>query len=991
MKIIGATVGTSLPKPNFDQTDPKKGDYIKGDRSFLRVDDSLTEHGISADAKAVGDAINEVQSNIDAMGESKADKQHTHTSIIETNKNSEQKFWRGTKSEYDAIDTKDPATMYIVTDSDVPDEAPIIGLPNVGSYDDGRVLQVVNGAWVASDVIADIESEMSGKADVVHTHAISDVSGLNDILDTMATEAYVDEQIAAIPTPDVSGQIGTHNVSADAHIDIRDSISDINTSLSTKSDVGHGHSYNDLSDKPSIPSIDGLATETYVDNKIATIPTPDVSGQIDEHNTSLEAHVDIRESIDEINSILTDGGVGYVADGKEIIFEHEFDYITNACVEVAMETFAYLVSDTIFTEEELMGITLEVKYPAGFGTITFKPSSFDKPAGASDWYGVRFESQYHSPYASAIVCKTTGNVGTYVCFDILRELPGMDPPVNGGRIYIPETIHIIDQKFISDEIARKSDIPSIDGLASENYVGEQISVHNTSIESHADIRDAISDINSTLTGFMDAAEIGDAAIDTLKEIQDYITTDGEAAALMTSKIQANADAIVGIKDGEVFDSFKDVEDAFCVFEDEMEAELNTKLEIVERDAYLDITLLSSKNWQSVKYCNGKFIALAYNSNIAVCSEDGITWTEIALPRTAGWTSVTYGNGKFVAVATSSDVAAYSEDGITWHKTNKLPNKQWWSVTYGNGKFVAVAQSSDVAIYSEDGITWAETTMPQGIRWQSVTYGNGKFVAVAYDSDIAAYSEDGINWTETTMPQSGYWFSVTYGNGKFVTLSHGQNVAAYSENGETWIAVPAAGQKKYWQSVTHGNGKFVAVAYNSNIAVCSEDGITWTEIALPRTAGWTSVTYGNGKFVAVATSSDVAAYSEDGITWVDKYVFETYQTIIQNDVEVVEDIKNIINIDSKASLEYVDTQIEAHNTSVEAHADIRDAILEIDSELGTKADSRHTHSYNDLVDKPTIPANLADLTEDETHRTVTDAEKELWNISPIQIITWGADD
>lgn len=59
MKIIGATVGTMLPKPNFDQIDPKKGDYIKGDRSFLRVDDTLTESGISADAKAVGDALAE--------------------------------------------------------------------------------------------------------------------------------------------------------------------------------------------------------------------------------------------------------------------------------------------------------------------------------------------------------------------------------------------------------------------------------------------------------------------------------------------------------------------------------------------------------------------------------------------------------------------------------------------------------------------------------------------------------------------------------------------------------------------------------------------------------------------------------------------------------------------------------------------------------------------------------------------------------------------
>lgn len=36
----------------------------------------------------------------------------------------------------------------------------------------------------------------------------------------------------------------------------------------------HNHSYNDLTDKPTIPSTEGLATETYVDEAIATIPKP---------------------------------------------------------------------------------------------------------------------------------------------------------------------------------------------------------------------------------------------------------------------------------------------------------------------------------------------------------------------------------------------------------------------------------------------------------------------------------------------------------------------------------------------------------------------------------------------------------------------------------------------------------------------------------------------------------------------------------------------
>lgn len=45
-KIIGNTVGMGLPKPNLMQTDPTKGDYVKGKEEFLKqinfeTDDTL--------------------------------------------------------------------------------------------------------------------------------------------------------------------------------------------------------------------------------------------------------------------------------------------------------------------------------------------------------------------------------------------------------------------------------------------------------------------------------------------------------------------------------------------------------------------------------------------------------------------------------------------------------------------------------------------------------------------------------------------------------------------------------------------------------------------------------------------------------------------------------------------------------------------------------------------------------------------------------------
>ena len=44
------------------------------------------------------------------------DEQASADSVIEQNKGLEQKFWRGTKEEFNAIETKSDDTMYIITD-----------------------------------------------------------------------------------------------------------------------------------------------------------------------------------------------------------------------------------------------------------------------------------------------------------------------------------------------------------------------------------------------------------------------------------------------------------------------------------------------------------------------------------------------------------------------------------------------------------------------------------------------------------------------------------------------------------------------------------------------------------------------------------------------------------------------------------------------------------------------------------------------------------
>jgi hypothetical protein len=173
----------------------------------------------------------------------------------------------------------------------------------------------------------------------------------------------------------------------------------------------------------------------------------------------------------------------------------------------------------------------------------------------------------------------------------------------------------------------------------------------------------------------------------------------------------------------------------------------------------------------------KFVAVAFGSNKAAYSTNGINWTET--PPFGGSSGIADGNGKFVAGsvalhATSQGPAyttylVWSTNGIDWNAT-AISNMSWpmiigqrvpWnSITYGNGKFIAIIKF--FAVYSTDGINWTEITLPSNADWRSVAYGNGKFVAVAYNSNKAAYSTDGINWTETTLPSSANWVDIVYG-------------------------------------------------------------------------------------------------------------------------------------------------------------------------------------------------------------------------------------
>lgn len=114
--------------------------------------------------------------------------------------------------------------------------------------------------------------DLSGYAKKSHTHNMSDVEGLQSALNNKASQADIDKAI----------ELHDHRYE---YAPIEHSHGD---SYAAKS---HTHSYNNLLDKPTIPSIEGLASEAYVDAAIANIEIPEAE-DVDLSNYYTKEEVD---------------------------------------------------------------------------------------------------------------------------------------------------------------------------------------------------------------------------------------------------------------------------------------------------------------------------------------------------------------------------------------------------------------------------------------------------------------------------------------------------------------------------------------------------------------------------------------------------------------------------------------------------------------------------------------------------------------------------
>ena len=164
-----------------------------------------------------------------------------------------------TKSEVSAVENKIPAAYELPTAS-----ATTLGGVKVGSglSITNGVLSATGGGGVADSVEWDKVQNKPNFANVATSGDYNDLINQPTIPSVagLASEAYVNEKVAAIKVPSLDGYAKTADLST----------------------VATSGSYNDLADKPTIPSTAGLASETYVNEKVAAIVIPEVPTKVSE-------------------------------------------------------------------------------------------------------------------------------------------------------------------------------------------------------------------------------------------------------------------------------------------------------------------------------------------------------------------------------------------------------------------------------------------------------------------------------------------------------------------------------------------------------------------------------------------------------------------------------------------------------------------------------------------------------------------------------------
>ena len=256
----------------------------------------------------------------------------------------------------------------------------------VKAYVDDMIAALKIGDYVKASTLATVATS-GNYNDLSNKPTIPSIDGL-------ASEAYVNTKLAALKIPEVPTKISafTNDV---GYLKEHQSLAEYakKTDLKTVAKTG---SYNDLIDKPTIPSTTGLATEKYVDNKVSAIVIPTVptkvsafendKGYLTEHQS-----LDLYAKKSEIPTIPT----------KISDFENDVGYLTShqSLAEYAKKTEIPTVPTKVSAFTNDAGYLTEHQDLTSYAKKTDIPTVPTKLSQLTDDVGYLTEHQDLTSYA----------------------------------------------------------------------------------------------------------------------------------------------------------------------------------------------------------------------------------------------------------------------------------------------------------------------------------------------------------------------------------------------------------------------------------------------------------------------------------------------------------------------------------------------------------------------------------------------------------------
>ena len=244
-----------------------------------------------------------------------------------------------TKSEVSAVENKIPAAY----------ELPTASATTLGGVKVGSGLSITNGVLSATGGgVADAVdwSKVQNKPNFANVATSGDYNDLINqptipSVEGLASEAYVNEKVAAIVIPEVPTKVSelendkgylTEHQSLEGYAKTAD-----------LAQVAKTGSYNDLADKPTIPSTAGLASTEYVDSKVGEIVIPTVPTKVSAFENDagyLTEHQSLAEYAKKTEIPTVPANVSAFTNDAGYLTEHQSlaDYSTTAQVQTMISS-----------------------------------------------------------------------------------------------------------------------------------------------------------------------------------------------------------------------------------------------------------------------------------------------------------------------------------------------------------------------------------------------------------------------------------------------------------------------------------------------------------------------------------------------------------------------------------------------------------------------------------------------------------------------------